>query len=75
MKSFSELIDKFGGAPAFADKIGIPASHARTMKARDSIPPEHWPAVIAAAQVSGDEPITMEQLLMLRAARKTAVAA
>lgn len=39
MKTFSDVIDAFGGPNPFGEAIGVAPSHARTMKARDSIPP------------------------------------
>ena len=36
------MIDAFGGPGNYAVAIGIPDSHARAMKARDSISPAYW---------------------------------
>ena len=49
MNSFGEIIDAFGGPGPFGEALAIPASHARTMKARGSIPPAYWPEVVEAA--------------------------
>ena len=46
--SFNDIIDAFG-VDALAAIIGKDESHVRTMKARDSIAPEYWPALIEAA--------------------------
>lgn len=73
MESFAQVIDEFGGAAAFADAVGIPESHARTMKARSSIPAERWERVIAAAKNLGKENISYELLAKI-AARKNAAA-
>ncbi len=73
MNSFSSVIDAFGGPAKFGDAIGIPDSHARTMKARDSIPADRWSKVVAAAEERGVEGVTLEKLAEL-AAREPAEA-
>lgn len=45
MQSFSAVIDAFGIAE-IASLLKIDESHARTMKARNSIPPEYWGPLI-----------------------------
>ena len=50
LKDFAAVIDAFGGPLAFAEAVGIPASHARTMKARNSISADYWPQVVSAAE-------------------------
>lgn len=49
MNSFVEIIDAFGGPASFGEAIGIPDSHARAMKARDSIPDGYWLKTVDAA--------------------------
>ena len=51
-KHFSDLIDAVG-VPVLAQLFGLPESHIRTMKARNSIPPEYWAHVIDAAPQHG----------------------
>lgn len=65
MKSFAEVIDAFGGAQPFAAALSIPGSHARTMKARDSIPPEYWPEVVQQAASRGVPGVSYELLAQL----------
>ena len=48
MKTFSEIFDKFPVAD-LASLLGVAESHVRTMKARNSIPPEHWGPILEAA--------------------------
>lgn len=62
MKSATEIIKAFGGCPAFARAVGITDSHARTMLARNSIPPRHWQVVVSAAEAAGIEGITLGAL-------------
>ena len=53
LDSFSDIIEAMGGPAAFGAAIGIPDSHARAMKTRDSIPPEYWPRTVRAAEAKG----------------------
>jgi hypothetical protein len=72
MDSFSAVIDAFGGPPGFADAIGVPDSHARTMKARDSIPPAHWQRTAAAAIIKKVPGVSLDLLARLAATRQAA---
>ncbi|MGU3540030.1 hypothetical protein [Methylobacterium sp. A54F] len=45
MNSFSDVIDALGIASA-AEILGIPESHVRTLKARDSIPPGYFKRLV-----------------------------
>lgn len=65
MDSFAQIIDRFGGAPAFGKAVGIPDSHARAMKARDSIPDGYWSRMVAAAAENSIEGVTLELLAEL----------
>jgi hypothetical protein len=65
MNSFSAVIEAFDGR--FAEAIGVEESHARTMKARDSIPSTRWMATVAAAQNLGIEGVTLDLLARLDA--------
>jgi len=65
MNSFSAVIEAFGGR--FAEAIGVEESHARTMKARDSIPSTRWMATVDAAQKLGVEGVTLDLLARLDA--------
>lgn len=70
VETFGGIIDAFGGAAAFGAAIGIADSHARTMKARSSIPPSWWPRVVAEARARNLTWITYETLAGLVAAEK-----
>lgn len=50
MRSFSEVIEAFGGVVPFRDALGLPDVNARQMKQRDSIPPGYWPRTVEAAK-------------------------
>jgi hypothetical protein len=49
IRSHSAVIDAFGGPSSYAVAISIPDSHARAMKARDSISPAYWRRTASAA--------------------------
>jgi hypothetical protein len=62
MKTFADIIDAFGepdGPPAkrgvavVAKVLRIDESHVRTMKARNSIPPEYWSRLVEKAAAHG----------------------
>jgi len=65
MNSFSAIIDAFDGQ--FARAIGVEESHARTMKARNSIPSTRWAATVDAAKRLGVEGVTLDLLARLDA--------
>jgi len=68
MKTFSEVIDKFGIGP-LSSILGVEDSHIRTMKARDSIPPEYWGPIIEAAPERGIDGLDWKLLRSLRDTR------
>lgn len=65
MDSFAQIIDAFGGPGAFAEAIGIPDSHARAMKTRNSIPDGYWLRAARAAEVRGLSDVTLERFAIL----------
>lgn len=67
----ASVIDAFEGA--FGESIGIPDSHARAMRTRDSIPCRYWSAVVAEAEKRGIQGITFEVLARIAKARLEAV--
>ena len=76
-KTFADLIGTWPRDPqedrtsigSFAADIGVPYQHAATMKQRNSIAVEFWPAVIRAAGRRGIE-ITNDSLLKMRQTRR-----
>lgn len=66
--TFSDIIEKIGNAP-LAELLAVEESHVRTMKARDSIPPEYWGLVIEEAERRAIAGVTFEALLHLRKER------
>lgn len=69
MNSFAEIIDAFGGTSSFGEAVGIPDSHARAMKARNSIPDGYWMRVVEAARERDIGGITLESFAELASAR------
>jgi hypothetical protein len=69
MNSFAEIIDAFGGASPFGEAVGIPDSHARAMKARNSIPDGYWSRAVEAAQSRNISGVTLETFAELAEAR------
>lgn len=69
IKTVDDLIGKWPTISEFARDIGIKPTHATVMKLRGSIPPDHWPAVVAAAEDRGIKGITLETLTELRKAK------
>lgn len=67
MRTFRDLIDALC-APALAERLGLDESHVRTMRARNSIPPEYWAAVVEMAHDLGHG-LSHEALLTMRAER------
>lgn len=63
MESFQGIIDHFGEG-RIAEALGVAASHVRTMRARNSIPPEYWGKLAAL-----DEDLSYELLVKLREER------
>lgn len=69
MRTFSAIIEAFGGPSEFGSAIGIPDSHARTMKARDSIPAKRWTAVAEAAMAREIDGVTVEAMAQIEASK------
>ncbi len=69
MDTFASIIDAFGGPGPFGEAIGIPDSHARTMKARDSIPASRWTGVVEAAERLSIAGVTLETMAEIEANR------
>lgn len=68
MESFTALIDSIG-VPTLAKAFGVEESHVRTMKARDSIPPEYWGLLIEEAPKHRVKGVSWKALRALRDAR------
>jgi hypothetical protein len=70
METFTKIIDAFGGPARFAEAMGITASHAGVMKARQSVPSEYWSRLVSEASHRGIQGITHESLAELAASKR-----
>lgn len=68
MQTFSDIIEAFGVA-VVARILKLEESHVRTMKARDSIPPEYWGPLLEEAPNFGITDLDYRQFQRLREAR------
>lgn len=68
MTCFRDIIAAFG-TPVVAQILGVPESHVRTMKARDSIPAEYWGPLIEQAPGRGVGRLDWAELREMRARR------
>lgn len=66
--SISDLISKWRTVAEFAAAVGCGYEAARKMRDRESIAPEHWKAVIAAAETKGVPGVTLDWLAAQRVA-------
>ena len=68
MVTVTTVFDDLGGPAAVARLLALKnPSTASEMKRRDSIPPEYWPQLVAAARSSGHAHITHEALAVAHA--------
>lgn len=72
VNSFSDVIVALGGVAKFAAAVGMKPNTAKMAKARNSISPIWWPAIIDAANSAGRDDITSELLIALAAERRAA---
>jgi hypothetical protein len=69
--SVSDLIDRFKSIVAFAASIGCGYEAARQMRNRNTIAPDHWPAVVSAAEAEGIPGVTLEWLSQSRSRHRS----
>lgn len=67
MNTIDDLMRLWPSISDFGRDIGVKPSHAHVMRARGSIPSEHWQAVIDAAAARGIGGITADSLVRLHA--------
>jgi hypothetical protein len=65
----AEIINCWPTLSDFADDVAVAYGTAKAMRRRDSIPSEHWIAVVAGAQQRGISGINLEALAQAAAAR------
>lgn len=72
LNCFRAVIDLWPSCAEFARDIDAPYNTAAAWYGRNSIPPEHWAAIIVAAERRGFEGVTAEALTAIAANRKAA---
>lgn len=71
MTSVRDIIEKWPSASEMARDIGLRRpSHGAMMKMRGSIPPQHWPKLVQAAERRGIEGVSFEALALAHASEK-----
>lgn len=70
MKRFRDVITRWRSAEELADDIGETGLLVRAWKARDNIPPPHWPKIAQAAEKRGFKDITIPFLADLAMRRE-----
>jgi hypothetical protein len=66
--SIPDLISRWETIKAFAVDVGCGYEAARKMSDRESIAPEHWPAVVNAAKAKRIRGVTLDWLAAQRVA-------
>ena len=69
MRSASDFIDALDGSTAVAALLDLPATTVASWKSRNSIPVQHWSALIQSAEAKGVAGITLETLAKLAETR------
>ena len=66
MKTFRDLIEKFGGPRMFSLLTGINRNSVNSMYVRNSVNSDYWPALVSIANKEGIEGVTIESIAALR---------
>ena len=66
MKNVTDLINAFGGSSELARRINVPIPTVGAWKFRGSVPPEHYPDLVALAKELRIKGVTFESLYALR---------
>jgi hypothetical protein len=65
MDTVADLAARWPTFAAFADDAGVEWATAHQWRLRNRIPPDHWPAIIAAAHERGFSDVTAESMLAM----------
>ena len=66
MKTVADLINSFGGSSELARRINVPIPTVGAWKHRGSVPPEHFPHLVALARELHIRGVTYEALYAMR---------
>lgn len=69
MKTAATIVKELGGSTALASALSLPATTVASWRSRESIPPQHWSALVARAKAMGIKGVTFEALAKLAAGR------
>lgn len=70
--SFQDVIDRLGGATAFARSVGMEPNTARQARKRNSLAPQWFAPIVELARAKGVDEITLERLVELATERRKA---
>ncbi len=71
--SHKDIIDAWPSLVNFAVEHGVKYDTAKAWRRRDSIPPQYWPAIVAAARRRNLHNVTLELLSSIKAAHRPGV--
>ena len=71
MRTWTQLIEAWGGSGKFAKDLGIPRGTAAAMMHRNAVHSRYWPDIVARARYAGLEGITFELLVSLQTGHVT----
>jgi hypothetical protein len=66
MKTVSDLIEALGGSTWLARELDLPIATVGAWKARGSIPPRYFPALVRIASQEKVKGVTLESLVAMR---------
>lgn len=71
MRTWTQLIDEWGGSAKFAHDLGIPHGTAAAMKHRNAVHSRYWADIVARAKWAGLDGVTFELLASLQVGHGT----
>ena len=74
MRTWTQLIDAWGGTAVFAADLGVPYATASAMRRRNRVNSRHWTVIVARAPYAGLDGITYEFLASLQIGHDAKVA-
>lgn len=66
MRTLDDIIQSLGGSQDVAALLGVTVQAISNMKARNSVSPVHWPALVQAGRERGIEWLTLDLLMSMR---------
>lgn len=72
MQTFKDLFRELGGVGAVAEALGVTYDGALKMRARESVPPKHWPKLVEMAAAKGVRGVTIASLAQIAVKKRAA---